>query len=384
MDQDSSLRDNEEPFHIFPLYIEPWGPEGQMGHASGFVVKKTVFEETAMGTSQGLTKHLQQIDNFFLITTWQVVTGINLGVSTEHPKTLDEVRVAVLCGKNEGHERTCHRIPLYSENMTPNWIEHPKGGQEVDVVALPITLPTEAILAAHHNTSCTKPQLEAKVSVLGYPLDINTAGKMKMALSPMWMEAAIVNIPEDESDHLFHINPQAGSGMAGAPVWFLDKSESSAKHISPRCVAGVYSGNSIKEATEGIVWGIDVVWELLDNPRQGFNPTTQIPQIIEKHNINGSDLVNDEIFIHFTANRNALLSILNFGLLYLHNETEIFIDLIGDYLNIDTEPETSGMVCFTDLPIDELKALRDTGNTLGSKLTGYGIAGSSTLMYGKV
>jgi len=312
MDQDSPLGNNEDPFHIFPLYIESWGPEGQMGHGSGFVVKKTVFEETAMGTSQGLTKHLQQIDNYFLITTWQVATGINVGASTERPKALDEVRVAILCGNNERQERTWHQIPLYSENMTPNWIEHPKGGQVVDVVALPMTLPTGAVVATlSHNTSCTKPQLEAKVSVLGYPLDINTAGKMKMDFSPMWMEAAITDIPEDESDNLFHINPQAGSGMAGAPVWLLDKSDNSTTYISPRCVAGVYSGNSKKEATGGIVWGIDVVWELLDNPRQGFNPTDQIPQAIEEHNLNGSTLGNDEILIHFTANRNALLSIIN-------------------------------------------------------------------------
>ena len=218
-------------------------------------------------------------------------------------------------------------------------------------------------------------------SVRGFPFDLETADKVNISCSPMWMDTVIADIQEDNFGHLFCVTPQAGSGMAGASVWLSDESEVSPKDVSLRCVAGVYSGSNVNDTSAGKVWGIDVVWELLENPRQGLNPKSQPFQNskpIEEHNLNGSYFGSDEVFIHFTMNRETLLSILNFGLLYLHNESEIFVDLIGSDLNIDSEPETSGMVCFADLLFDELKSLRDTENTLSTKLTGYGIAVDKT------
>jgi len=63
--------------------------------------------------------------------------------------------------------------------------------------------------------------------------------------------------------------------------------------------------------------------------------------------------------LHFTECRDALLSILENGFLYLHCETEIFVEIVGQVIGVHLEPEANGMICFTEAELDEANDHQD-------------------------
>lgn len=75
-------------------------------------------------------------------------------------------------------ERIVHTIPLYDENDTPLWLEHPSFKEKVDVVAIKVTIPNDMLIkyveeAIEPYNEQTKANIKDDVYVLGFPFGIS-------------------------------------------------------------------------------------------------------------------------------------------------------------------------------------------------------------------
>ena len=87
----------------------------------------------------------------------------------------DEIRLKLHTNPNDIRENQDYSIPLY-ENNVQRWLEHPQGGREIDVVALPLDddLTPRFFIRAFSETSHIPEDVDIAIGedvlVVGYPL----------------------------------------------------------------------------------------------------------------------------------------------------------------------------------------------------------------------
>lgn len=179
-------------------------------------------EAIAIGT--GFTIENKNND-FFLVTNWHCVTGINS--ETNKPLSKNgfinpEVLNVHFLKKGKTDEWIEKKIPLIDDKFQKTYLEHPKG-RLIDVVA--IKLPKYDDIDIHNAFGAlTSVQFDKQITdachIVGFPKGISTGGKL-----PIWKTGHIaseIEINHDEKP-MFLIDASTREGMSGSPVYCFSK-----------------------------------------------------------------------------------------------------------------------------------------------------------------
>jgi hypothetical protein len=230
----------------------------------------------------------------YLVTNWHNVTGIN-PVTEQSISTTGLIPTHVIVpvvlktsprNGQEMAERKRFEIALYNDEQ-PSWLEHPKFGNLVDVVAIKIALMDQELISLPMNAIPDfvdfQPDIGDDVFVIGYPMGLD--GGKELAI---WKRGSIASSPFMDLDDLpkLLIDTATRKGMSGSPVVVRRKGiihprdESVASSgISDRTIIGeadtflgVYSGrlgNDEMGIQLGIVWKSTVIKEIISGRRRG-------------------------------------------------------------------------------------------------------------------
>ena len=242
----------------------------------------------------------------YLITNWHVVTGKHAftgdKLSLKTPKYLG-VMIAQQVDTDGGFAFGACAWPLYADNGSPAWLEHPHLGSTCDVVALPFKMPRGAAKFMHppanHISRAEIPvRPGSEVFAVGY---IDGYGVHNGF--PIWRSGYLASEPELDvvvgAEHPMEV-PFGGSGfdlpavfidaltrhgMSGAPVfasfngvWHADSGGSDYRHgkgqpvvTSGRKFLGCYSARVFREGDDalGLCWKASAIEEVCRGKTKG-------------------------------------------------------------------------------------------------------------------
>lgn len=161
--------------------------------------------------------------------------------------------------------------PLYDENHTQKWFEHPTLREAADFVALKIDK-NESVYNITFLKEFSHPLvvgITETVSVIGYPF-----GKSNNNF-PVWANGTIASDPVLDYNDLpiMLIDCRTRTGQSGSPVFrhvtsgmvnFENNSMQTVFSPISRFL-GIYSGRIHSDSDIGIVWKASVVYELIDS-----------------------------------------------------------------------------------------------------------------------
>ena len=222
----------------------------------------------------------------FLVTNWHVVAGRyppNGAVTAKNKQTPDDVEIThttPILGRCDSRH-----VPLYDANGEPLWLEHPRHGRRVDVVALPIA-PSEGIeLRAYQLRHATEYSLALSpsepVSIVGFPFGETGGGAFGI-----WVKGWIATEPGVNRDGLplFLVDSRTRTGQSGSPVIVFRPQDPLADDgtlkrglVEVDELLGVYSGRINDQSDLGFVWKTEALAEIIEGGRRGPRPTVGPP-----------------------------------------------------------------------------------------------------------
>jgi Trypsin-like peptidase domain len=231
-----------------------------------------LFDGTVLATGTGFI--WEQRGRYFLVTNWHVMTGRHPQTGkhlSNHAGEPNRVRIPTLSNM-EGKQAV--EFALYDDDGQPQWMVHPKFGNQIDVVVMEIQLP-DAETRVHPINTLPSVRPEVKISiafdvyVLGFPLGIGNG-------FPIWKRASVATEPElGGLDQPILIDTATRSGMSGAPViwrgniysWKTGTESGSSMGGTYSKFVGIYSARTAAkdtiEAQLGYVWRAAVIEEII-------------------------------------------------------------------------------------------------------------------------
>lgn len=167
--------------------------------------------------AQGTAFVWRQDLELFLITNWHNVSGRNPRTGkhlSAHGGEPDNIKV--YWHVDPLTSRVWGRLPIRDKMGAPLWWIHPKFGNLVDVVAIPLDLPSE-IKPYPINKMPSKKlrmQIGQDAFILGFPYGIGTFGL------PVWKRASFATEPDiiDPNDPHMLFDSASKPGMSGSPI----------------------------------------------------------------------------------------------------------------------------------------------------------------------
>lgn len=280
--------------------------------AYGSVLIETKVKSMAEGDEELLplgwgTAFLWKIeDKTFLVTNWHVLTG-------RHPErpsknlpgykaSPSHIQMFIPNKDNPKHFLPGMPISLYDGDGAPSWIEPKTGFGIVDLAAIPIELPQEALWPSIQEFApCGDKLYEpgADVCIVGFPFD------RAVSVYPIWKRAMIASEPSIAlgGRPMMFLDAPGRAGMSGSPVYFIsdgigvdketyeimnDPELSDLEKIQKVDAAklggivknlefaGVYSGSlgdqDLAQLSLGRFWGTACVQSMFANWKHGENP----------------------------------------------------------------------------------------------------------------
>lgn len=239
----------------------------QLGSATGFIVMKDTQP--------------------YLITNWHVVSGRHPGTGQPRSRTgatPDTLHIPMLMPV-KGHQIEWQPIPqsLLTPDGDATWIEHPRFGRRVDVVALKLVNLDGAELhpyALGQNKRELRAQVSDFVNIVGFPFGQAAGGAFAI-----WTKGAIASEIAVDFDDVpcFLIDARTREGQSGSPVIAYSSGGPTALQDGSLAMLagsavnllGVYSGRINEQSDLGVVWKASVIPEILENgvPGKGtLNP----------------------------------------------------------------------------------------------------------------
>lgn len=213
----------------------------------------------------------------YLLTNRHVVTGrnneTNECLDKTHAAIPDTLRVWFWSQNLSG--LISQDIPLYvnggpDDGGIARWIEHPSY-KDADVVALPLSLPTEIELRPYTiGTGTTLQELiepSDHVQVIGFPLSEENSSPFAI-----WVAGFVASEPDlnHRNAPYFLIDCRARKGQSGSPVIVATGGHGPMKRRDERHfnvasihLLGIYSGRLGKDTDLGMVWKEWLLIELL-------------------------------------------------------------------------------------------------------------------------
>lgn len=257
-----------------------------------------------IGNGTGFIYFHTEMNAHFLITNYHVLTARNPknpGMLLEdYPDSPDELKWNLF--KKDTMEILTGSVALL-ENENIKWIEHPMREQGVDIAAVKIRFPDDALIFSQDMLGLVDDielEVGAELFIVGYPYGI-AAGD----IFPLWKRGTIASEPLIKPNNLsiFYIDATTMPGMSGSPVFAVEskklvdlKGDSASAFreyekgklsplelmtkLDPQAFAepynkkhyrlvGIYSGRLVegkKDPSIGIVWNYHLIEELFINP----------------------------------------------------------------------------------------------------------------------
>ena len=167
------------------------------------------------------------------------------------------------------------RLPLYRDDGSPHWIEHPLLGESADIVALNLSWANDLTRYPYY----LKTDLDSvnmvigpaeTVSVIGFPFGHSLGGRF-----PVWATGFLAHEMSlvTEDNPVFMIDCRTRQGQSGSPVIAFRPSgyrQEKEGRISTTLSAkkaweflGIYTGRINAESDLGTVWHVRAIRELL-------------------------------------------------------------------------------------------------------------------------
>jgi hypothetical protein len=169
---------------------------------------------------------------------------------------------------------------LFDADGEPLWLEHPRHGRKVDVVALPLTARADVEIYAH-DPWAEGPGIAFGVAgaltIVGFPFGVTGGGAFAI-----WVQGAVATEPIVDFNDLpcFLVDSRTRPGQSGSPVIAYrsggavemeDGSTAVVAGVLERFL-GVYSGRINEQSDLGIVWKAGAVREIVEGGRRGKRP----------------------------------------------------------------------------------------------------------------
>jgi hypothetical protein len=249
---------------------------------------KITAESQATGFYWRADKSLYLITNWHVVTGWNPITDKAISETGFVPTHLaSEYFLKEKMGDKLVNRKKCEVcIQLIDRDSSPCWLEHPKFGRKIDVIAVRVCdLAEVELLTVPINTYSDFMDFEVCAGddafVIGYPLGLG-GGPF-----PIWKRASVASEPDIdiEGTPKFYIDTATRKGMSGSPVVAIRRGL-----INPRGATslvdesvigtaetfiGIYSGridDDLLGAQIGIVWKASVLNEIISGKVIGKSP----------------------------------------------------------------------------------------------------------------
>lgn len=241
------------------------------------------FGETLLSSGTAILAANNRESHCALITNRHNVTGRNQDTGkciSPHAAVPDNIVIHfhknIENFEDIGKEWVKIKLPLFRDDGTPYWIEHPRLGASADIVALNLTWGSDVAKYPYYlEADLDKINLvispAENISVIGFPFGLSSYGKL-----PIWatgflaQELSLVN-PDKP---VFLIDCRTRQGQSGSPVIAFrtsgyrsikdGKISSTLSGNKAWEFLGIYSGRVNSESDLGMVWHASAVRELLD------------------------------------------------------------------------------------------------------------------------
>lgn len=218
-------------------------------------------------------------EQHFLVTNWHNVSGKDPRTGKHLSKTLAEPDrfMGLWNSKGQLGSKFQYEVRVRDDEGRPMWWVHPKYGNRVDVIALPIIPVTDADMHPINmmpNTKEMRVAIGYDVFVLGYPFGIGSSAL------PIWKRGSIASEPEliAANDPHILIDTASRPGMSGSPVilrkWdgYSDNNGNTYMGAGDATrLIGVYSGRlstaDPNDAQLGLVWPTFLLEEIIAGKR---------------------------------------------------------------------------------------------------------------------
>lgn len=256
------------------------------------------FEGTILSKATGF--FVEENNEIFLITNRHIVTGKDnftgeiLDANAARPNYLLVEFPYIVKRKNNNDKFWSNpfKIPLYKNNNVIDdeklWMEHPRLGEKIDVVAINVTeicnnsinalktigncsyadIPRYKNIYSSHNHV---PYITQQIYVVGYPFGYSTTF---IRYLPIWSVGIIASEYEEDlyvpidliekgeayQAPSFLIDCKTRSGQSGSPVI----SYKICKGKEETTLLGVYSGRVNEKSDLGYVWKTQVIYEIIN------------------------------------------------------------------------------------------------------------------------
>lgn len=252
------------------------------------VYLESFFAEERLQTATSF--FFQFKDQAYLISNWHIFSGRSrLTGQAFHKAGVVPNRLKICFRTQEGLFKTYVDIPLYDSDGEAIWLQHPAHGQNVDIGAIKVEIPTfPTSKGLVHpspvfvNGENLDPGMIVKVSsdvfIIGFPLGI-----LKTDTFPIWKKGTVASEFDVKIDGLdsFFVDSATRAGMSGSPVFArsqIGHYDSIANDLvfNPRPsqrFLGIYSGRQVgaseEEAQLGLVWKTNLIDEVCASTMRG-------------------------------------------------------------------------------------------------------------------
>lgn len=193
------------PISFFSLHIELRLEGKKIGKATGFLYQP------------------KEKDKIFLVTNYHVITAshpTNPSMILEgYPDCPDEIYITVL--KKDNYVPFGIGYSLKKED-DPMWIEHKDRDKGIDIVAIPIELPEDAIVVTQKQLSLVDDinfEIGSDLFIVGFPYGFGAGD-----FFPIWKRGTVASEPLFKPEGLsrFYMDAFTKPGMSGSPVFAFE------------------------------------------------------------------------------------------------------------------------------------------------------------------
>ncbi len=187
---------------FFPVHIEMMRNKIKIGDGTGFIY------------------HQKKLDEYFLITNYHVVSARAPAEPSTllkgYPDSPDALHFKLLCKDRRSIKSGA--IDLIQDS-NPQWLEHPKREQGVDIVALKVAFEEDALIIPQDKLGLVEDialDIGTDLFIVGYPYGVETEG-----FFPIWKKGSVASEPLITQNNLpkFYIDAFTTPGMSGSPVF---------------------------------------------------------------------------------------------------------------------------------------------------------------------
>lgn len=244
------------------------------------------FEGQLLSTGTAVLSAIDKSSRCAVITNRHNLTGRHQETNKCLSKTLgtpDNIVIYFHRSESNIGEWLTVKLPLYRDDGTPSWIEHPTLGASADVVALNVKWGSDVLCLPYYIDLDTDRigmivNPAEPVSVIGFPFGLSTVGKL-----PIWSTGFLaqeLNLVTEEKPE-FLIDCRSRQGQSGSPVIayrisnyrVIDGDKITTRvstHIAWEFL-GIYSGRINSESDLGRVWHVSILKELLVAAEKKYN-----------------------------------------------------------------------------------------------------------------